>query len=419
MNRCGQLRWLWLVAAAFVCTAGTSATPPVDDGAIVKFTIRVSDRDLADLKERLARARFPDELQGSGWAYGTSRAYLKSLVEYWRDRFDWRAQERRLNQLEQFSTTIDGLRIHFVHRRSNEPHALPLLITHGWPGSFVEFTKIIGPLTDPVGHGGRAEDAFDVVAPSLPGFGFSDKPRQPGFGAARIAAIEAALMARLGYERYGVQGGDWGAIVGTRVALDAAPHVVGLHLNMCRAPAPPPAATNPNEGLSNADLERLKVRRSYENEETGYLQIQRTKPQTIGYALNDSPVGLAAWIVEKFRTWCDCDGDPEKVFTRDELLTNITLYWMTQTATSSARIYYETAHGDPVVGNRRIEVPTACADFPKEIIWSPRRWMEAQYNITRWTEMPRGGHFPALEQPDLLVSDIRAFFRDRRAAMNR
>ncbi|HEY3044053.1 MAG TPA: alpha/beta fold hydrolase [Vicinamibacterales bacterium] len=411
---------LFIVTLALGCVivpAGADRSVQ-DSAAVAPFVIRVPDAALADLRERLTRARFPDELEGSGWTYGTNLAYLKSLVAYWRDRFDWRAQERKLNQFEQFTTTIDGLKIHFLHRRSKQPAALPLLIMHGWPGSFVEFTKIIGPLTDPVSAGLPNEDVFDVVIPSLPGFGFSDKPRQPGFTATRIAAIEAALMARLGYPRYGVQGGDWGSIIGTRVALDDAPHVAGLHLNMCRA-APPAGAANPTEGLSAADLARLKVVESFQTEETGYSRIQGTKPQTIGYALNDSPVGLAAWIVEKFRTWCDCDGDPEKVFTKDELLTNITLYWVTGTATSSARIYYETAHAQPVLGSRRVEVPTACASFPKEIIWSPRRWMETRYNITRWTEMPRGGHFAAFEQPELLVADVRAFFRDLRRTQSR
>jgi microsomal epoxide hydrolase len=403
-----------LALGCFVLPVGADRSVQ-DSAAVAPFVIRVPDAALADLRERLTRARFPDELEGSGWRYGTNLAYLKSLVAYWRDRFDWRAQERKLNQFEQFTTTIDGLKIHFLHRRSKQPAALPLLILHGWPGSFVEFSKIIGPLTDPVSAGLPNEDAFDVVIPSLPGFGFSDKPRQPGFTATRIAAIEAALMARLGYTRYGVQGGDWGSIIGTRVALDDAPHVAGLHLNMCRA-APPSGTANPNEGLSAAELARLKVVEGFQNEETGYSRIQGTKPQTIGYALNDSPVGLAAWIVEKFRTWCDCDGDPENVFTKDELLTNITLYWVTGTATSSARIYYETAHSQPALANWRVEVPTACASFPKEIIWSPRRWMETRYNITRWTEMPRGGHFAAFEQPELLVADVRAFFRDLRRA---
>ena len=413
-NRTDMSRYAWriVLAGLFAAAPGVCAAQParIADAEIRPFTIRVPDPVLADLKERLKHPRYPDALQGDGWTYGTDIAYLKQLVAYWRDRFDWRAQERALNRFEQFTTTIDGLTIHFIHRRSKQPGALPLLITHGWPGSFVEFTKIIGPLTDPAAHGGRAEDAFDVVIPSIPGFAFSDKPREPGYDPARIAGIEAKLMARLGYQRYGVQGGDWGSIIGTQVALNDAPHVAGLHLNMCTAAAP--AGADPNAGLTDGELQRLKVRQAFQAEETGYQQIQGTKPQTIGIALNDSPVGLAAWIVEKFRTWCDCDGNPEKIFTKDELLTNITLYWATQTAASSARIYYESRHAAPAAAaSRRIETATACADFPKEIIWSPRRWLEARYNITRWTVMPRGGHFAAFEQPDLLVDDVRAFFR--------
>ena len=404
--------WRIVLACLFAAAPGVCAAQSAgnSDAEIHPFTIRVPDPVLADLKERLSHPRYPDALQGDGWTYGTDIGYLKQLVAYWRDRFDWRAQERALNRFEQFTTTIDGLTIHFIHRRSKQPGAFPLLITHGWPGSFVEFTKIIGPLTDPAAHGGRAEDAFDLVIPSIPGFAFSDKPREPGYAPARIAAIEAALMARLGYRRYGVQGGDWGSIIGTQIALNDAPHVVGLHLNMCTAAAPPGA--DPNAGLTDAEQQRLKVRQAFQAEETGYQQIQGTKPQTIGIALNDSPVGLAAWIVEKFQSWCDCAGNPESIFTKDELLTNITLYWATQTAASSARIYYESRHAAPAAGGpRRIETPTACADFPKEIIWSPRRWLEARYNITRWTVMPRGGHFAAFEQPDLLVDDVRTFFR--------
>jgi len=397
-----------LVFAALpeVCRAQPSAAA---DTVIRPFTIRVPDAVLADLKMRLKSPRVPESLNGDGWTYGTDTTYLKQLVAYWRDRFDWRAQERSLNRFQQFTTNIDGLTLHFIHRRSKQPNALPLLITHGWPGSFVEFAKVIDPLTDPDAHGGRAEDAFDVVIPSIPGFAFSEKPRGSGYSPARIAALEAKLMARLGYQRYGVQGGDWGSIIGTQVALNDAPHVAGLHLNMCTAAAPP---GDPNEGLSEPEKARLKVRQTFQAEETGYQQIQGTKPQTIGIALNDSPVGLAAWIVEKFRTWCDCDGNPDTIFTKDELLTNITLYWATETAASSARIYYESRHAAPEAGGpRRIEVPTACADFPKEIIWAPRRWMEKRYNITRWTEMPRGGHFAAFEQPGLFVDDVRAFFR--------
>ena len=404
-------RWNLLVGLlAFVPVVCGAQAPQAADVAIRPFTIRVPDAVLADLKVRLANARFPDSLQGDGWTHGADIGYVKQLVAYWRDRFDWRAQERALNTLEQFTTSIDGLTIHFIHRRSKQPNAFPLLITHGWPGSFVEFTKIIGPLTDPVAHGGRPEDAFDVVIPSLPGFAFSDKPREPGYDPARIAAVETKLMARLGYRRYGAQGGDWGSIVSTQVALTDAAHVAGLHINMCTGAAP--AGGDPNAGLSEAEKDRLKLRQTFQAEETGYQQIQGTKPQTIGIALNDSPIGLAAWIVEKFRTWCDCDGNPEKIFTKDELLTNIMLYWVTQTAASSARIYYETRHPSVAPGGpRRVEVPTACADFPKEVIWAPRRWLVSRYTITRWTEMPRGGHFAAFEQPGLLVDDVRAFFR--------
>jgi pimeloyl-ACP methyl ester carboxylesterase len=415
------MRWtLHLIPAVAVLGAlsmtGLAQTPRAAGDAIRPFAIHVPEAVLADLKARLARPRFPEPLQGDGWTYGTDIAYLKPLVAYWRDRFDWRAQERALNRFEQFTTNIDGLNIHFIHRRSKEPHAFPLLITHGWPGSFVEFTKIIDPLVDPAAHGGRAEDAFDVVIPSIPGFAFSDKPSEPGYDPARIGRVEAALMARLGYQRYGAQGGDWGSIISTQIALNDASHVAGLHINMCTGAAPPGA--DPNAGLTEAEKDRLRVRQTFQAEETGYQQIQGTKPQTIGVALNDSPIGLAAWIVEKFRTWCDCDGNPEKVFTKDELLTNITLYWVTQTAGSSARIYYESRHAAAAapVGptGRRVEAPTACADFPKEIIWSPRRWLELRYNITRWTVMPRGGHFAAFEQPQLLVDDVRTFFRDLR-----
>ena len=381
-----------------------------DRAAIVPFKIHVADEVLRDLKARLVLTRFPDDLNGTSWDYGTNLPYLKELITYWRNTFDWRAQERTLNQFNQFKTNIDGLDIHFIHQRSKEPHALPLVLTHGWPGSFVEFTKVIGPLTDPVKYGGRAEDAFDVVALSLPGFGFSDKPRAPGYSPQRMAKTIATLMAHLGYTKYGAQGGDWGGIISRIVALDDASHVVGLHLNFCTAGPPP--GDNPNAGVPAAELQRMQARNAYMENERGYSQLQATKPETVGYALNDSPAGLAAWIVEKFHAWCDCDGNVESRFSKDELLTNITLYWATQTAASSARIYYENRVAGPVAG--RVTVPTACALFPKEITTPPRRWVEARYNLTRWTEMPRGGHFAAMEQPDLLVGDIRAFFRDLR-----
>jgi len=390
---------------------GSAPSPTAGRDAIVPFRIQVSDAVLADLKQRLARTRFPDEIRGAGWDYGTDLTYLKTLVTYWRDTFDWRAAERRLNQFSQFKTNIDGLEIHFIHQRSSNPNAMPLVLTHGWPGSIVEFTKVIGPLTDPVGHGGRAEDAFHVVAISLPGFGFSGKPAERGYGPERVAGIIAKLMARLGYSRYGAQGGDWGSAISRFVALNDASHVAGLHLNFCLAGAPA-GVKDPNEGVSGIELERMRARQAFFDGERGYFQIQSTKPQTIGYALDDSPAGLAAWIVEKFRSWCDCGGDVEKAFTKDDLLTNIMIYWVTQTGASSARIYYESQRATPAQG--RVSVPTACAVFPKEINIPPRRWVEASYNLTRWTEMPRGGHFAAMEQPDLLVGDLRTFFRDLR-----
>src|SRR5262245_36853260 len=384
---------------------------PASD-AVRPFKIHVDDSVLADLKQRLARTRFPGEIPGSNWDYGTNLVYLKELVAYWRDKYDWRAAERRLNQFDQFTTTIDGLDVHFIHQRSRNANALPLVVTHGWPGSVVEFTKIIGPLTDPAAHGGSAADSFHVVAISLPGFGFSGKPAERGYGPERIAGIVAKLMARLGYTKYGAQGGDWGSSISRFVALNDASHVAGLHLNFCLA-GPPPGAKDPNEGVTPADLERTRARQTFFDTERGYFLEQSTKPQTVGYALDDSPAGLAAWIVEKFRSWCDCDGNIEKQFTKDEILTNVMLYWVTGSITSSARIYYENQRAGPGSG-ARVEVPTACAVFPKEIAIPPRRWVEARYNLRRWTEMPRGGHLAALEQPELLVEDIRAFFRDLR-----
>jgi microsomal epoxide hydrolase len=378
---------------------------------VTPFRIRVPEAVLADLKRRLQQARFPDEIHASGWDYGTNLGYLKQLITYWRDSFDWREQERRLNQLPQFKTNIDGIDVHFVHQRSSHPEALPLVLVHGWPGSFIEFTKILAPLTEPARHGGQAGDAFHVVAVSLPGFGFSGKPRERGYSPVKMAEIIATLMERLGYVRYGAQGGDWGAAITRWLAINDAQHVVGLHSNFCNA-GPPPGVTDPTSGVPTAELERMRSRQAFFENERGYFLVQSTRPQTLGYGLNDSPVGLAAWIVEKFRSWCDCDGDVERKFSKDLLLTNIMTYWVTETITSSTRIYYENQRATGPAG--RVAVPTACAVFPKEIVLPPRRWVEARDNVTRWTEMPRGGHFAALEQPELLVDDIRAFFRTLR-----
>ena len=378
---------------------------------IEPFKIRVSDAVLDDLRERLGRTRFPDEVNDASWSYGTSLSYLRELVEYWRDKFDWRAQEAVLNSFAHYTTSLEDLRIHFIHQRSSEPDAFPLLITHGWPGSVTEFVKIIGPLVDPVAHGGKADDAFHVVCPSMPGYGFSQAAREPGMNVKRIAGIEAALMQRLGYSRYGAQGGDWGSPVSTEVGRLDQDHCVGIHLNMVFAPPPP------DKKPSADDRKRFaKQRRSIE-EELGYSRIQGTKPQTLGYGLNDSPAGLAAWIVEKFRTWGDCDGDIESRFAKDELLTNIMIYWVTQSATSAARLYREAAQSSGLPGQQlgRLETPTGIAIFPAEMSKPPRHWVERLYNVQQWTEMPSGGHFAALEEPELLVDDIRRFFRRVRA----
>jgi pimeloyl-ACP methyl ester carboxylesterase len=382
---------------------------------IEPFRIQVSDAALQDLRERLARTRFPDEIADAGWTYGTDLAYAKELVAYWRERYDWRAAEARLNAFHHFRARVGGLGIHFIHERGVGPKPLPLVVTHGWPGSVAEFTKVIGPLTDPARHGGDPADAFDVVAPSMPGYGFSEAAHAPGMDAERIAALWAELMAGLGYRRFGAQGGDWGAMVSTYLGARHAATVLGVHLNMVVALPPDPA--NPTDGLTQDEVIGLMQLQRFLKEETGYQRIQGTKPQTLGYALNDSPAGLAAWIVEKFRAWSDCDGDIERRFTKDELLTNIMLYWATGTATSSCRLYYEMVHAEkfPPTGVR-VDVPTGCALFPGEIVKPPRAWAERVFNVQRWTVMPRGGHFAAMEEPELLVEDVRAFFRPLRGA---
>jgi pimeloyl-ACP methyl ester carboxylesterase len=383
------------------------------DTAIVPFKIAVPDAVLSDLKNRLARTRFPSEIEGSGWTYGTNLAYLRELVTYWQTKFDWRAQERALNQLPQFKTRIDDIDVHFVHQKSSHANATPLIFIHGWPGSFWEVTKVIGPLTEPTKHGGTAQDAFHVVALSLPGYGFSSQPRQPGYNNRRIAGIIAQLMARLGYTRYGAQGGDWGGIIIRQLGQVDPTHLIGLHSNLCIAGAPPAGAPTPPETPPSPEEQKRLAGRGRTANETGYQAIQGTKPQTLGYGLNDSPAGLAAWIVEKFRSWSDSDGNVEKRFTKDELLTNITIYWVTETGPSSIRLYYENRVDPGLQG--RVEVPFACAQFPGEMFsGATRRAIEATYNVQQYTEMPRGGHFAAMEEPGLLVDDVRKFFRGRK-----
>ena len=401
------------VALAAAPAAAQEENAAEDPEAVRPFTIDVPDEVLVDLRERLARTRLPDDLPGTAWDYGTDREYLEELLAYWRDEFDWRSQEWLLNGFDHFKTDIDGLDVHFIHQRSPHEDALPLVITHGWPGSIMEFYKIIPLLVDPTNYGGDAADAFHVVAPSIPGYGFSDKPAGRGWNPEKMAEVIGKLMERLGYDRYGTQGGDWGSIISRWQAVQHPDRVVGVHLNMVTA-GPPAGVEDPAAGVPPEELARTRERQEFFADERGYSNIQGTKPQTLGYGLNDSPAGLAAWIVEKFRTWCDCGGDVESQFTKDELLTNVTIYWATQTITSSTRIYYESRRTPASREMGYIETPVGCAIFPKELFIPPRAWAEAAYNVTHWTEMPRGGHFAALEEPELLTEDVRKFFRGLR-----
>ncbi len=371
------------------------------------FTISVDDAVLEDLKSRLARTRLPDQIPGSEWDYGSDRGYMEELLEYWRTQYDWRKHEAELNELPHFKTEIDGIDMHFVHIRSKETDALPLVVTHGWPGSFYEFMDVIGPLTDPVAHGGKAEDAFHLVLPSMPGYGFSGPSHKSGMSVDSVAGVVAKLMERLGYDRYAAQGGDWGSGVSSWLGQDAAQHVVGIHLNMVGG-GPPRGVENPEKGVPDWELKRWKERSDWWSGEKAYGDIQGSKPLTLAYGLNDSPAGLAAWIIEKFRAWSDCGGDVESSFTKDQLLTNVMIYWVTESMPSAVRLYYESRRAGRRRG--RIEVPTAVAVFPGEIFFTPRKWAEARYNVVQWTEMPRGGHFAAMEEPELYVEDVRKFF---------
>lgn len=374
------------------------------------FRIEVADNTLADLQDRLSRTRFPEQLPDAEWDYGTELEYLQELVNYWLHEYNWRASEERMNSFDQFVTEIDGTQIHFLHVRSPEAEALPLLLTHGWPGSFVEFLDVIGPLTDPVNHGGNANDAFHVVIPSLPGYGFSGPTRARGWHPGRVARAWKTLMKELGYERYVAQGGDWGSFVTTQVALADPEHCVGIHINM----VPPIPMTEDRTPDEEACLSRMQ---SYNENDSGYFKEQSTKPQTVGYGLDDSPAGLAAWVIEKFRTWSDCDGDVEASFTKDQLLDNLMIYWVTATAHSSARMYYEFDHGlkDGTIDIfTPVTVPVGYTRYPEEIMQTSERWAEMQYPLAHFADMDRGGHFAAFEVPELFVPDIRACFAPRR-----
>ena len=369
------------------------------------FRIAVEDDILHDLKSRLRNTRWPEAELVEDWSQGVPLRWIRDICRYWAENYDWRSREARLNRFAQFKAEIDGLGVHFVHVRSPHANAMPLIITHGWPGSIVEFMEVIEPLTDPTAHGGDANDAFHLVCPSLPGFAFSDKPRSAGWGVERIASCWGALMAGLGYQRYAAQGGDWGSAVTTALGAQDPAHCLGIHITLAMGARP-----IPGEQPTVEEARALAGLKHYRDWDSGYSRQQSTRPQTLGYGLTDSPAGQAAWILEKFWAWTDCDGDPQNILKRDDLLDNVMLYWVTATATSSARLYWESfgrgrRHG-------KVTVPTGVAVFPKEIVPPVRRWMEESYpNIVHWSEMPRGGHFAAFEQPELFVREVRSFFR--------
>ena len=378
------------------------------------FKVDVPDSVLQDLHERLNRTRWPDEIPGSGWDYGSNLDYVKELVNYWRTKFDWRAQEKLINSFAHFKTNVDGLGIHFIHEKGKGPNPMPLIITHGWPGTFFEMYKIIPMLSDPARYGGDPSDAFDVVAPSMPGYGFSDASIHRGLDIFAIGDMWSTLMSKnLGYQRFAAQGGDWGARVTAKLGLSHSDKVIGIHTTSTTSPTPYLGPGSPI--LTDAEKRMLQQREQWLAEEGGYSHIQSTKPQTLSYGLNDSPAGLAAWIVEKYRRWSDCGGDVETRFTKDELLTTVTIYWVTESINSSTRLYYEAFSKPWNLGKyEKIQVPVGIAAFPSENTVPSREWSERSYNVQHWTDMPAGGHFAALEEPINLAKDIRDFFRGLR-----
>ena len=384
-----------------------------NNAPIIPFEIDISDVAIEDLQRRLAATRMPDQITDTTWEYGTDSSYLAELISYWQNDFDWKKQESELNQFDQFKTEIDGLAMHFIHQRSENPDAIPLMMVHGWPGSVSEFSKIVGPLTDPVSHGGDIADSYHVIAPSLPGFGFSERPSEPGYSPEKMAHILAGLMQRLGYEQYAIAGGDWGAIINRHLANNYPERLIGLHSNMVLAGPPADAAHRDDVPETISSLRTART--AYMLNEVGYQRIQGTKPQSLGYGLNDSPAGLAAWIVEKFHGWSDmpqgADGDLDDYFTKDELLTNIAIYWFTETITSSARIYYENSKTPVAKPIEYIDVPTGVALYPAEIFITPRSWVAAAYDLRHYSLMEKGGHFAALEQTESYLNELNTFFR--------
>ena len=373
------------------------------------FKIAVSAEAMDELKQRLAHARWPDAIAGSGWTYGVDLPYLRELCSYWQNQFDWRAQERSLDQLPQYRMNVNGYDIHFVHVKGKGPNPLPLLITHGWPSSFAEFSKLIPLLTDPVAHGGLADDSFDVIAPSLPGYGFSGRPIVGGTTSASTAELWLALMRALGYERFVAHGGDIGARVTHHLGRMGESHVAAIHVM-----SPPYEADTAGSPLSESEREYVSVLDEWDRDEGGYEHEQRTRPQTLSYALNDSPSGLAGWIIEKWRAWSDCNGDIESRFSKDELLTNISIYWFTETIGSSVRMYYDSAHAQPVKP-LRLHIPTRLFLTRERVNLCPPEWAARSYAQLSYGLAARGGHFLAAEEPELLAADLREWFRHFRS----
>jgi pimeloyl-ACP methyl ester carboxylesterase len=382
---------------------------------IEPFSIPDSKRAIDDLRDRLERTRWPDRVSAPAWGYGVDVSFVQDLCAYWQDDFDWHAQVESLSAFSHFRCVLDGIGIHFIHERGKGPAPIPLIITHGWPGSFLEMLRILPLLTDPAAHGADPADCFDVVVPSMPGYGFSDRLSTGGMNTFRIAELWVRLMHELGYGQFAAQGGDFGAAVSTILGLRHLAHTLGIHLNYIPGSYRP--HLGPEEKLTAPEEQSLKDAARWSDEHGAYGHLQRMEPLTAAYGLNDSPAGLAAWIVDKFRYWSDCDGDVYRRFTKDELLTNVTLYWLTQTIYSSFRLYYESRKKPLHFGaGDFVNVPCGIAHFPKEMPFPPRAWIERGYNVQHWTEMPSGGHFAAAEEPELLAEDIRVFFRRFRKA---
>ena len=402
-----------LISVSSSAQTNSATLQEMGDEVVIPFKITIPDEAIDDLNRRLSSTRLPNQLEGVSWEYGTEFGALSDLIAYWREGFDWRAQEAKLNSFDQFMVAVEGANIHTIHQRSANLDAIPLLLVHGWPGSIAEFHKLIGPLTDPETHGGDIADSYHVIAPSLPGFGFSQAPTEPGMNPERIALLLAGLMQTLGYERYAIAGGDWGAVINSHHANHFPERLIGLHSNMILAG--PPEDKTQRENVTASEAELRETRGDYMRGELAYQQIQATKPQSLGYALNDSPAGLAAWILEKFHGWTDmpqgAGGNLDDYFSKDELLTNISIYWFSESITSSMRIYYENRAVPQIKPTGYIDVPTGVALFPAEIYITPRAWAEAAYDIRHWAQLEKGGHFAALEQTQIYLDELNTFFR--------